>query len=332
MTVLFFAKNEIDLSEWDSITSVPGATPEHATPGLNSTLGKISCLSNASVFVTKELTPFPNEELSLDFYFLVTFAGGFSAATSQLARIFYDDGNLFCDITLQMLIVPTSLSLFIRLYGKDGVVQSSSVSIVTATEYHIQAGFSDKGGSLYLDGVFVDYISANMTTGLLEQLDIGTMGTTLGALATPYFFDEVRVVDDFSELPDTILEPDPVVLTIFPIVPEITADVLTYKVNDIEICGVQSLWAEVIVRTNPNGTKAYSTWALNRWSIPITTQEVWEGLELVEGESIILATNRYDNRNSQASYTDAIFMGVANQLQVGLPATNINIEFRVKVA
>jgi len=329
MTLIFSAQMETDLSEWSTV----GPLLTHSVPGLNSTAGKM----NGSVgggaptsTATKNLTPFIRDEVYLSFYLDLQNPGTFGTGEAVLCRVNYENGDPLFNIVLVSTVI-TQWRIRLDVFEATGSVATPAFSVVATGQIFIEVALSSTFAALWLDGTLQSVISFIPVGGNLDQVEFGVLTQSESSWGSTSFFDEVLLRDDFSLISTNFVVLPATIFTFELPSPEVTAGPVRYQINGLDICGVQSIWSEIVVRTNPNGTKQFSTWALCRWSIPLTTQDVWQALELVEGQSVTIATNRYDNRNEQAVYSGAQFMGVANQIQSGIQATSINVEFRVKI-
>lgn len=108
---------------------------------------------------------------------------------------------------------------------------------------------------------------------------------------------------------------------------------VSYAVNSTTVHGVESDWQRIPLRENPDGTIAYSDWALNSWTVGAAGGDAFGAMHLAQGDSLTtLDTNDIDDRDAGAQYSTAILVSIDGYQHQGLFMRGCRATFRVKVA
>lgn len=116
-------------------------------------------------------------------------------------------------------------------------------------------------------------------------------------------------------------------------VTEVPEAAVAYAVNSgSAIYGVKSAWQRITLRNNPDGTLAFSPWAINTWRIAKLGMTEFLSLRSLQGTTLTsLDTNNIYARNTLVSYSDAILESAVQAGHEGLNAIGVDLRFRVKV-
>lgn len=108
---------------------------------------------------------------------------------------------------------------------------------------------------------------------------------------------------------------------------------IDFSINGVSIPGVDSHWRRLEKSRSPDGVVAYTDWAVNTWTMPLSTMSAFEALRLESGDIVSLTTNDIDDRDSETTYATAFLSaGLGAAQQAGINMTNTTAEFVVKVA
>ncbi len=106
---------------------------------------------------------------------------------------------------------------------------------------------------------------------------------------------------------------------------------IDYAVNGTPIPGVDSHWRRLEKSRSPDGVVTYTDWAVNTWTIPLSTMSAFEALRLESGDIVSLTTNDIDDRDAEATYSTAFLRADLPAIQVGINMASVTAEFVVKV-
>jgi hypothetical protein len=107
----------------------------------------------------------------------------------------------------------------------------------------------------------------------------------------------------------------------------------TYSINGgTQVHGVEAGWQRVPLRHNDDGTVTWSDWARHMWRAAVMETATYLEFQAVHAAGGLLSsieTNDIDDRNTNATYTDAQLVKL-NGNHLGRNVVNVAAEFRVK--
>ena len=105
---------------------------------------------------------------------------------------------------------------------------------------------------------------------------------------------------------------------------------VNYSLAGVAVPGVQVTWNRVPIRTNNDGTIAYSLWLDHTWRLANLEIGIWDALQALEGSRIIsMESNHIEAINTPILYDDVIFESITGT-QRGHVMLDVNIKLSVK--
>lgn len=196
-STIAYAGMEVDLSEWDSIVTAGGGFVVRFTPGLDSTVGKMRCVSLGGASVGYGIKDMPLTENNLEFGFilninLLTMANGNLFTSTLLHSTF----GVFFSFIMRITRVGADYFIIFGLYNDAGAISWSGNHQISKTndnflKFNIKKATTSTANNAsckgYLDDNILEIISGvdcffmyagidKIYSGLFSSVPVGTTG------------------------------------------------------------------------------------------------------------------------------------------------------------
>ena len=106
---------------------------------------------------------------------------------------------------------------------------------------------------------------------------------------------------------------------------------MTFKINGVDVVGVQCEWANVPIQQQVANTQTFSSFASHTWNVDVMLASLYTTLRTFRGLQVTLQTNSFTAFNTiDTVFGDAILEAIAGN-QEGHLMSIITFAFRVNI-